>query len=82
MGKNKNKNKNHQQATQASKVIQPVIPVLTEEQRVEIEIKNEETQNLVEKNQADSEIQLNAEEQAAFDKSVEAVRTLISTIKL
>ena len=28
------------------------------------------------------EIQLNAEEQAAFDKSVEAVRTLISTIKL
>ena len=28
------------------------------------------------------EIELNKEEQAAFDKSVEAVRTLISTIKL
>lgn len=46
MGKNKNKNRHNQVANPLTKNTQTAIPVVTEEQKLEIELKKEETQHL------------------------------------
>lgn len=64
MGKNKNRNKNVPQNNQPAKVIVATKPVLPDEQKLEIEVKNEELQNvaLIEQLSSESEIKLKESE--------------------
>ena len=69
MSKNKNKNKNNQPINLSPKIIQPVAPAISEEHKLEIELKNEETQNIVTEQQIVVEEKLREESEAKMRES-------------
>lgn len=75
MSKNKNKNRNNQQGNHGSKIIQPLVPTLTEEQKLEIEKKNEETKIQISEQQVIPDEQLTLESEVKL-KDAEAKNDL------